>query len=95
MPESSLWAIIVAFFMLAVGLTLKLTEYKRFLRDETKSLDAARSELASIKQDHDKAIIGIKDEYQHKIDELTKKLTGLKTKQKEPPLKITPPRYGF
>lgn len=71
MPESSLWALIVALVMLALGFALKLAEYKSLLSDKTKRLDAAWSEIANIKQSHDQAIIGIKKEYQNKIDELT------------------------
>jgi len=71
MPITALWTLIVSLAVLAFGLTLKLAEYKRLLRDEIKSLNAARSELANGKQDHDKAIIEIKKECQKKIDELT------------------------
>ena len=56
MPESSLWSLVIALIVLALGGTLKAVEYRRSFDKADKEASDLRSEMATLKNENEQAI---------------------------------------
>lgn len=85
MPEASLWGLVIAFGMLALGLTLKNTDIRRRLKHAEEDLARARSEAQPPEQRLNQEITDIKELYERQIKELSQTITDLKAGIPEKP----------
>lgn len=77
MPELALWSLVIALAVLAFGLTLKIADKRRTIKNLQKEIDAARSEINTLQDKFNKDITDIKELNNRKINELTETISNL------------------
>lgn len=85
MPELSLWGLVIAFGMLAIGLTLKNTDIRRRLKHAEEDLSRARSKAQPSEKRFNKEIADVKELYERQINELSQTIADLKSGIPEKP----------
>lgn len=61
MPESSLWTIVISSIFLSIGLSLRLAFFAHRLQLADKEIDRFIEKIESIKQEHEKTIMGLSE----------------------------------
>lgn len=77
MPEISLWGLVTALAVLAFGLTLKIADMRRTVKNLQKEINTARSEIKTLNDKFNKDISDIKELNQRRINELTETISNL------------------
>ena len=77
MPESAMWALIVSLVILAISLALKIVQLEHRLKLSENEPSRLMSEMAMLKEEHNKEISDIKELNQRKIEELTEQINNI------------------
>ena len=90
MPEISLWTLVIAFAVVALGATLKAVEYNRLFNKADKDVTDLRAELAALKKKHEETIASMNELHSNKVAELTAKIDRVSQQRKAETFTPTP-----
>jgi hypothetical protein len=88
MPESAMWTLIVSLVILSIGLALKIVQIEHRLNLSENEPSRLRSEIAMLKEEHNKEISNIKELNKREMEELSEKLKNVHSDNSSPKLKI-------